>query len=121
MAAEPGTATADRKATVALVAVVLLSLVVLFWPRTPSEETIPNLDKLVHAALFALLAATTSWRFAAHRAGLVAVLGYAVASEVIQSTLVATRDGDLRDVAADAAGAFLGWFVAKRVRARRGS
>jgi VanZ family protein len=109
----------DRRGTTAFVAVVLLRLVVLFWPRTPSEESIPNLDKLVHAGLFALLAATTWWRFAGHRAGLVSVLLYAVASEVIQSTVVTTRDGDLRDVAADASGALLGWLFAKRLTARR--
>jgi VanZ family protein len=107
-------AAVDRRATVAFVAVVLLSLVVLFWPRTPSEETIPDLDKLVHATLFAMLAATTWWRFAAHRAGLVAVLAYAVASEVIQWVGLAHRDGDVRDVAADAAGALLGWLAVSR-------
>jgi VanZ family protein len=109
----------DRRATVAFVAVVLLSLVVLFWPRTPSEQAIPHLDKVVHATLFALLAATTSWRFAAHRTGLVAVLVYAAVSEVIQSTLLSTRDGDIRDVAADAIGAVLGWYAVSRW-ARRG-
>jgi VanZ family protein len=107
-------AEADRRPTVAFGAVVLLSLVVLFWPHAPSEDAIPNLDKLIHATLFALLAATTWWRFAAHRVGLIAVLGYAVASEVIQATVVTSRDGDLRDVAADAAGALLGWLAVSR-------
>ena len=105
---------ADRRATAAFVTVVLLSLVVLFSPRTPSEQTIPNLDRLVHAGLFALLAVTTWWRFAAHRAGFVGVLLYAVASEVIQATVVTTRDGDIRDFAADALGALLGWFAVSR-------
>jgi VanZ family protein len=110
---------ADRRATVAFVAVVLLSLVVLFAPRAPSEHAIPNLDKVVHAALFALLAATTWWRFAAHRAGLVAVLIYGAASEVIQWRALAHRDGDIRDAAADAAGAILGWYALSRhARAR---
>jgi VanZ family protein len=114
-AAGPRPAAADRRATVAFVAVVLLSLVVLFWPRTPSEQTVPDLDKLVHATLFALLAATTWWRFAGHRAGLVAVLAYGALSEVIQWIGLAHRDGDLRDVAADAAGALLGWTLARRL------
>ncbi|MDT7572791.1 MAG: hypothetical protein QOE05_2965 [Actinomycetota bacterium] len=118
-AADQQAATTDRRATAAFVAVVLLSLVVLFSPRTPSEQTIPNLDKLVHAGLFALLAATTWWRFAAHRAALVAVLAYAAASELLQSLLLSRRDGDVRDVAADAAGALLGWLLVSR-RARRG-
>jgi VanZ family protein len=112
-------AAVDRRATYAFVAVVLLSLVVLFWPRTPSEQAIPNLDKLVHATLFALLAATTWWRFAAHRFGLVAVLAYGALSEVIQSVVLSSRDGDVRDFCADAAGALLGWLLAKRLRERR--
>jgi VanZ family protein len=111
-------ATTDRRATAAFVAVVLLSLVVLFAPRAPSEQGIPNLDKVVHAGLFLLLAATTWWRFAAHRAGLVAVLAYAAVSEVIQSVALANRDGDVRDFLADAVGAVLGWLVARLVRER---
>jgi VanZ family protein len=109
----------DRRATAAFVAVVLLSLVVLFSPRAPSESTIPDLDKLVHTGLFLLLAATTWWRFAAHRLGLVAVLAYGALSEVIQSVVLSSRDGDVRDFSADAAGALLGWLLAKRVRERR--
>jgi VanZ family protein len=112
-------AATDRRATAAFAAVVLLSLVVLFSPRAPSEQTIPNLDKVVHAGLFALLAATTWWRFAAHRAGLVAVIAYGALSELIQWAGLAHRDGDLRDFAADFAGALLGWLAVSRW-ARRG-
>jgi VanZ family protein len=104
---------------VAFVAVVLLSVVVLFWPHAPSEHAIPNLDKLVHAALFALLAATTWWRFAGHRVGLLAVVVYGAVSEVIQATVITTRDGDVRDFLADAAGALLAWLAVSRW-ARRG-
>jgi VanZ family protein len=95
----------DRRATVSFAAVVLLSFVVLF--------------SVVHAGLFALLAATTWWRFAAHRVGLVAVILYGAASEVIQATLLPSRDGDVRDVVADAAGALLGWVLARKLSARR--
>lgn len=112
--------TGDRRATVAFVAVVLLSLVVLFSPRAPSEHAIPNLDKVVHAALFAALAATTWWRFAAHRAGLVAVVVYGALSEIIQSVLLPSRDGDIRDFSADVAGALLGWLLVRRLTERRG-
>ena len=117
--AEPRPAATDRRATAAFVVVVLVSLVVLFSPRAPSEQTIPNLDKVVHAALFALLAATTWWRFAARRAGLVGVLGYGAVSELVQWAGLAHRDGDVRDFLADAAGALLGWLLVSR-RARRG-
>jgi len=97
---------------------VLVSLVVLFVPRTPSEQSIPNLDKAVHATLFLVLAATTRWRFGPRVAGLVAVVAYAVASELIQWQWLAHRDGDWRDAAADAAGALLGWLLATRALAR---
>jgi VanZ family protein len=109
----------DRRATVAFVAVVLLSLVVLFSPRAPSEHAIPDLDKVVHAGLFLLLSATTWWRFGGHRAGLVAVIAYGALSEVIQWLALANRDGDVRDFSADAAGALLGWILARRVSTRR--
>jgi VanZ family protein len=109
----------DRRATAAFVAVVLLSLVVLFSPRAPSEHAIPDLDKVVHVGLFLLLAATTWWRFGAHRAGLVATIAYGGASEIIQWLALTNRDGDVRDFCADAAGALLGWVLARRVLARR--
>ena len=104
----------DRR-TAVFVAVVLLSLVVLFVPRTPSEQGIPHLDKVVHAALFAALAASTRWRFGPHLAGLITVLAYAAASELVQQHWLAKRDGDVRDLAADAVGALLGWLLARRL------
>jgi VanZ family protein len=110
---------ADRRPTAAFVAVVLLSIVVLFSPRAPSEHGIPNLDKVVHAVLFGLLAATTWWRFAAHRLGLAAVIAYGALSEVVQAVGLPRRDGDVRDFCADAAGALLGWLVVRRLTERR--
>jgi VanZ family protein len=112
-------ATTDRRATYAFAAVAVLSLVVLFSPRAPSESTIPNLDKVVHAGLFLLLCATAWWRFAGHRAVLPLVLLYGALSEVIQSVGLATRDGDVRDFTADAAGALLGWVLARRISRAR--
>jgi VanZ family protein len=104
----------DRR-TAVFAAVVLISLVVLFVPRTPSEQGIPHVDKLVHGALFAALAASTRWRFGSHVGGLVAVLAYAAGSELVQQHWLAQRDGDVRDFAADAVGALLGWLLARRV------
>ena len=101
-----------RWATPALVAVVLLSLVVLFSPRTPSEGGLYGADKVVHATLFAMLAAATRWRFGR---GLALVLGYAVLSEVLQATLPISRDGNIPDALGDAVGAVVGWLVARRL------
>ncbi len=49
-------------------------------------------------------------------AGVVAVLAYAVVSEVVQGVLLSTRSGDPYDVVADALGALLGWLLAGRLR-----
>ena len=92
---------------------VLVSLVVLFSPSTPSVGGIVGLDKVVHASLFGALAACTSWRFGR---GLVLVLGYAVVSEVLQATLPIARTGDPLDAIADGAGAALGWLLTSRHR-----
>jgi VanZ family protein len=109
----------DRRATAAFAAVVLLSLVVLFAPRAPSEQGVPDLDKVVHAGLFLLLSATTWWRFRGHLAGLLGVVAYGAVSELVQWVSLANRDGDVRDFTADAAGALLGWTLARRLAARR--
>ena len=89
---------------------------VLFAPRTPGGLGLAHLDKLVHAALFLALAATTRWRFGPAPVGLLAVGGYAAASELIQWQLLAQRTGDWRDAVADGVGAAAGWFL---VRCRR--
>jgi VanZ family protein len=108
-----------RRDTAAFVAVAALSIVVLFAPRAPSVHVIPNLDKVVHATLFVLLAATTSWRFDARRGGLLAVIVYGGLSEIIQWAALAHRDGDIRDFLADTAGALAGWVLARRLSSRQ--
>ena len=119
MTTEPAAATGDRRATAAFVAVLLLSVVVLFSPRSPGEQGIPNLDKVVHAALFALLTAATWWRFGDRSLALAALLAYGVVSEVAQAVFVPSRDGDVRDVLADTAGVLVGWLLSKRLATRR--
>ena len=94
---------------------LLLSLYVLFTPRAGGEGLFPYADKVVHLALFALLAATTRWRFGARPAGLWAVAAYAVVSELVQGLLLSTRSGDAYDVVADLAGVAVGWLLAARL------
>ena len=98
---------------------VVLSVIILFAPRAPSEHVIPHLDKLVHASLFLALAATTRWRFGPRRWALLTVVAYGIGSELIQWQFLVHRDGDWRDAAADTAGALLGWLVARRLQSRR--
>ena len=108
---------APRWATPAFLLAVAVSLVVLFVPRTPSEQGIPHVDKVVHACVFLALAATTRWRFGPRAAGLLLVLAYGAASELVQWQWLAHRDGDVRDALADAVGAIAGWLLARRVLA----
>lgn len=90
---------------------VLLSLYVLFAPRTGGDGLFHGSDKVVHLVLFGLLAATTRWRFGRVTAGLVAVAAYAPVSELVQGLLLTSRSGDPYDVVADLAGVAAGWCV----------
>ena len=96
---------------------MLLSLYVLFAPDTGRPSLFYGSDKVVHLVLFALLAATTRWRFGPVLAGLVAVTAYAPASELVQGLLLSGRSGDPYDVVADLLGVALGWaLTARRLR-----
>ena len=97
---------------------VLLSLYVLFWPRQPSAPSFPGADKVVHAALFAALAASARWRAGPSTAALLLVVAYAPVSELVQGGLLAGRSGDPLDVLADLAGAAAGWLAVSRARRR---
>jgi VanZ family protein len=105
---------AERWATAAFAAAVAVSVVVLFAPHAPSEHAIPDLDKVVHAGTFAVLAATTRWRFGPRATLLVVVIAYGAFSEVVQWLALPGRDGDVRDFLADAVGALLGWLALRR-------
>ena len=65
----------------------------------------------MHLLLFALLAATTRWRFGRAWWLLAVVAVYAVVSEVVQAVALDGRSGDAVDVVADLVGAGLGWLA----------
>lgn len=94
--------------------VLLTSLVVLFAPTAGGPQPFPYADKVVHLLLFAALA------WSGQRAGVpvatlgVALVGYAVLSEVIQATLLPRRSGDWTDVAADLIGVAAGLLAGAR-------
>ena len=95
---------------------LLASLYVLFWPDPAGGGSrLPGADKVVHALLFGLLAATARWRFGDRRGLLAAVLAYAAVSELVQALLLTERSGDLWDLLADAVGAVVGWLLARRL------
>ena len=91
----------------------------LFWPYPSGSGGVPGADKVVHALLFALLAATARLRFGPVLPVLAAVLAYAAASEVVQAVALSRRSGDLLDLVADVVGVALGWLLVGRLRRRR--
>jgi VanZ family protein len=102
--------------------VAVVSGYVLFDPRPAGASAVPHgVDKLVHATLFALLAATARWRFGARAAVLAAVVAYAATSELVQAVLLPTRTGDVLDLVADTAGALVAWLLVTRAVGTRRS
>jgi VanZ family protein len=75
---------------------------------------------VVHAGLFALLAATDPAALRrrpghpGHGALLAALAGYAAVSELAQARLLSTRSGDVGDLVADLVGVAAGWWLAGR-------
>lgn len=98
---------------------VLLSLGVLFTPASGVPTAPPGTDKLVHLAVFALLAVTG--RAAGIRMWplLFGLAGYAAGSEVLQAVLPIGRSGDVLDGLVDVAGAVLGLALYAGVARRR--
>lgn len=101
-----------RRALWAAFALALaLQLVVLYLPSTPAGPGIPGFDKLVHAGIF-LLPAALGVLLGLRIGWLVVVLAaHAVASELVQLTLLPERAGDVWDVVADLIGIALGVVV----------
>ncbi len=100
------------------VVAVLVSLAVLFAPGSDVPVAPPGVDKLVHALLFALLAACGRWAGIDGRVLGWLLLIYAAGSEVAQALLVPGRSGSVADLLADVIGtltALLLWEVVSRV------
>ena len=97
-------------------AALAVSAFVLLWPTPPGEPLFPYADKLAHVVVFLAVAWTGSRAGLPVRALGAGLLAYAVASEVIQETLLPDRSGDWTDVIADLAGTGLGLLVARSRR-----
>ena len=110
----------DRWARAAFAAAVLANLVVLYWPRSVSAGGIPYADKVVHVAIFAVVAAT-GVRVRVPLAWLVCLLAaQAVTSELVQHWFLANRTGDPFDAAADLVGVAVGVFLGLKLAATTG-
>ncbi len=113
----------QRARLVAAGGALALQMLVLYAPSTPDlgESALP-VDKVVHAAVFAL----ATYTLAAVEVPLGWVVGlmsaHAVVSELIQHRLLADRAGDPADVAADLMGIAIGVLLVRvRRRPRRAS
>lgn len=104
--------TADRWRWPLALAVVV-QVLVLYWPDAGDLDGPPGLDKLVHAAVFAAVAATG--RLAGVPLPLLAgaLVAHAVVSETVQHLLLTGRSGDGWDVAADLVGTLAGLVLAR--------
>jgi hypothetical protein len=117
MAPHPALAVQGGLARAVFAVVVLVSLAVLFAPASDVPSAPAGVDKVVHLALFAALAAGGRWAGVRARALAVLLLGYAAVSEVVQGLPALGRSASLADWVADASGVLLGlalWELAAR-------
>lgn len=117
MAPHPALAVHGSLARGVFAVVVLVSLAVLFAPASDVPPAAPGVDKVVHLALFAALAAVGRWAGVRARALAVLLLGYAALSEVVQGLPALGRSTSLADWVADAVGVLIGlalWELASR-------
>lgn len=87
---------------------LLVSVVVLFAPASGLPTALSGADKLVHLALFTLLAVAARFAGTAAWAVLALLAAYAALSEVLQALLPIGRDGNVPDGLGDVAGVLLG-------------
>lgn len=112
----------QRARLVAAGGALALQMLVLYAPSAPDvgDSALP-LDKVVHAAVFAL----ATYTLAAAGVSLGWVVGlmsaHAVVSELVQHRVLADRAGEPADVAADLVGVAIGVLVWIRRRPRRAS
>ncbi|MFV0605956.1 MAG: VanZ family protein [Niabella sp.] len=109
---------------------LLLTTILLVLPGSafPKETWLSKIyfDKWVHIGLFAIMvwlfcrakyqhSTTTPDLKAAFLTITILIIGYGIVMEFIQKYFVPYRSFDVGDIIADAAGAFLGYFVSYRL------
>jgi hypothetical protein len=100
-----------------LAVAVVVQLGVLYAPRAPSTGSVPGVDKVVHASVFAAVAWTALRCAIARRVVVVVLAAHAVLSEVLQAGLLPARSGDPLDAVADVAGVVLVLLLTRAGRA----
>ena len=83
---------------------LLLQLVVVYAPSAPGGPEVNGLDKVVHASVFGAVVLTALLAGLPRRWVLAVMALHAPVSEVVQATLLSSRDGDVWDAVADLTG-----------------
>jgi VanZ family protein len=83
---------------------MLLQLLVLYVPSAPGGPEVNGLDKVIHASVFGAVVLTALLAGLPRRWVLGALALHAPLSEVVQATLLPSRDGDVWDAVADLTG-----------------
>ena len=83
---------------------LVLQLVVLYAPSAPGGPEVNGLDKVVHAGVFGAVVLTALLAGLPRRWVLGVLALHAPVSEVVQATLLPSRDGDVWDAVADLTG-----------------
>jgi VanZ family protein len=101
-------------------AAVVLNVAVVCWPSAPGGvPAVPGLDKVVHVVVFAAVACTGVLAGVRPRVLLVALLVWALGSELVQALALPARGADGWDALADVAGTVVGLLAGVRLRERR--
>jgi hypothetical protein len=104
----PGSLAGVRLGRAVFAGVVVVSLVVLFLPAGDVPGAPPGVDKIVHAVLFLILAATGRWAGLRPAVLVPALVAYAAGSEVLQGLAAIGRTASVLDWAADVVGVVAG-------------
>ena len=91
---------------------LLVQVWALYVPSAPSVDTGLPLDKVVHAALFALV--TWLGLRLGYRWIIPAMIAQAALSELVQWWFLPQRSGDIADLLADLLGVALAWAISSR-------
>ena len=88
-----------------IVSAVIAVLLLVQMPDTTHIPILPNIDKVVHFCLFAMLATVTMWEARKAWIALVWAMVWGGLLELMQQYLTSCRSGDWTDWAMDVAGA----------------
>ncbi|AII04753.1 VanZ like protein [Rhodococcus wratislaviensis] len=94
--------------SVPVAALTVLALVMLLSPASATPSGPEHADKVVHALLFAALAAASRYALLTPRITVLWLAAFAVITEILQGVLPIGRHGSVWDLCADMVGVAIG-------------